>query len=200
VNTIYQYFRKLYSSRVLIPISNIRKQGFSSETLAMSISIGIIGGAFPVIGLASYACLMLTLAFRQNIIIVQVVNWLVYPLQILLIIPFLRIGNSIFSGGAFTITLHQIVAAFQSGILNGIRLIGLISLYGIIAWIALAIPALIILYTLFLYLFRTIKRINLRTKKVYTVNHSNQVGPNLPVATSVLIVETIQTINGIKAG
>ena len=184
----------------MIPVSNIRKQGFSSETLAMSISIGIIGGAFPVIGLASYVCLLLTLAFRQNIIIVQVVNWLVYPLQILLIIPFLRIGNSIFSGGQFTITLHQIVVAFQGGLLNGIKLIGLISLYGIIAWVAIAIPALFISYSLFLLLFRTIKRIKLRSKKVYTVNHSNQVGPALPAATPVLIIKTIQPNNGLKAG
>ena len=187
MRSVIQYIQKRYSERVLLPVANIRKQGFSSETLAMSISIGIIGGAFPVIGLASYVCLLLTLAFKQNIIIVQVVNWLVYPLQILLIIPFLRIGNSIFSGGAFTLTLHQLVAAFQGGLMNGIKLIGLISLYGIVAWVAIAIPALIISYTLFLLLFRTIKRINLRTKKNYTVNRTNTIGTETPGPTPAFI-------------
>ena len=92
-------------------------------------------------------------------------------------------------------TLHQVVVAFQGGLLNGIKLIGLISLYGIIAWVAIAIPTLIILYTLFLLIFRTIKRINLRTKRVYTVNRTSQVNTELPVITPVLILDTLPNKN-----
>jgi uncharacterized protein (DUF2062 family) len=194
VNTIYQYFRKLYTTRVLIPVSNIRKQGFSAETLALSISIGIIGGAFPAIGFASYICLILTLAFKQNIIIVQVVNWLVYPLQILLIIPFMKLGYSIFTGGELTITLHQVVAAFQSGIMNGIKLIGIISLYGIIAWAVIAIPTLFILYSSFLLIFRYFNRVKLKMRQVVVNNPNDQNLQPQPVNPS-LILETLPTNN-----
>jgi len=166
VSLLSHYIRKQYSSRILIPVSNIRKEGFSSETLALSISIGIIGGAFPVLGLASYVCLLLTFSLRQNIIIVQVVNWLVYPIQILLLIPFMKLGNAIFGGGDITLTFHQVVVAFQSGILNGIKLIGIISLYGVIAWVVMAIPTLFILYSLFLFIFRSIKKIKLKSSMV----------------------------------
>ena len=197
MNTIYQYFRKLYSTRILIPVSNIRKQGFSAETLALSISIGIIGGAFPVIGLASYTCLMLTLAFRQNIIIVQVVNWIVYPLQILLIIPLMKLGNAFFTGGELALTLHQVVVAFQSGILNGIKLIGIISLYGIIAWAVIAIPALFILYSLFLLIFRYYKKVKLSLIEAVASKPNNQNVDTPDVAPS-LILETLPAkTNGI---
>ena len=162
MRNLSQYFRNLFTLRVLIPISSIRKQEFSSETLALSVSIGIIGGAFPVLGFASYICLILTLIFKQNIIIVQVANWLVYPLQIILLIPFMKLGNSILTGSDLTITINQVVAAFQSGLLNGIREIGMISLYAIIAWAAFAIPALFILYMFFLVLFKNMKRIRLK--------------------------------------
>ena len=190
MNKISQYFRKQFSTRVLIPLSNIRKQGFSSETLALSVSIGIIGGAFPVFGFATYVCLLMTLVFKQNIIIVQVANWLVYPLQILLIIPFMKLGNSIITGGELTISMHQVVIAFQSGLLNGIREVGIISLYGIIAWAAVAIPCLFILYTLFLILFKNLKRIKFKTRIIVVSEPEKQREHIIPVATSI-IMETL---------
>jgi uncharacterized protein (DUF2062 family) len=159
--------------------------------LALSISIGIIGGAFPVLGLASYICLLLTLSLKQNIIIVQVVNWLVYPIQILLLIPFMKLGNAIFGGGDITLTFHQVVIAFQSGILNGIKLIGIISLYGIIAWVVIAIPTLFILYSLFLLLFRNIKKIKLKTGMA-AVSNTQKLNTKIQPAIPSLILDTLQ--------
>jgi uncharacterized protein (DUF2062 family) len=163
MKNLIHYFRKLYTSHVLIPVSNIRKQGITSEALALSISIGIIGGAFPLIGFASYICLFLTLVFKQNIIIVQVANWLSYPIQILLLIPFMKLGNAIFGSSDLTITIHQVVVAFQSGLMHGVKLIGIFSLYGVIAWAVIALPSFLIVYSILLLLFRNIKRIKLRT-------------------------------------
>lgn len=190
MNKISQYFRKQFSSRVLIPLSNIRKQEFSSETLALSVSIGIIGGAFPVFGFATYICLILTLIFKQNIIIVQVANWLVYPLQFILLIPFMKLGNSIITGSELTITMNQVVIAFQSGLLTGIREIGIISLYAIIAWAAFAIPSLFVLYLLFLVLFKNLKRIRLKISMVVVQKPNQQRDHILPLASS-LILETL---------
>lgn len=172
-----------------MPLSNIRKQEFSSETLALSVSIGIIGGSFPVFGLATYICLLLTLVFKQNIILVQVANWFAYPLQILLLIPFMKLGNSIITGGDLKITMNQVVIAFQSGLLNGIREVGIISLYGIIAWVAISIPCLFILYTLFLILFKNLKRIKIRKSILVVSEPEKQREHIIPVATS-LILET----------
>lgn len=163
MNTLLQFFRKLYKTKVVIPVSNIRKEGISSEALALSISIGIIGGAFPLIGFASYICLFLTLAFKQNIIIVQAVNWLSYPIQIILLIPFMKLGNTILGSSDMTITIHQIIVAFQSGMMHGVKLIGIFSLYGVIAWAVIALPTFLIVYSILLLLFRNIKRIKFRT-------------------------------------
>jgi uncharacterized protein (DUF2062 family) len=167
--------------------------------LALSIAIGIIGGAFPVLGLASYICLMLTLTLKQNILIVQVVNWLVYPIQILLLIPFMKLGNSIFSSTEITITIHQVVVAFQSGIMSGIKLIGIISLYGVIAWAVIAVPTTFILYFLFLFLFRNVNRFKLKTKMVFAGNSKKSDKNIIPLTTS-LILETVPTKNnGLKS-
>jgi uncharacterized protein (DUF2062 family) len=186
VNTLNQYIRKQISSRVLIPAANIRKQGFSSETLAFSVSIGIIGGAFPVIGGASYVCLFLTLVFKQNILIAQVANWLSYPIQILLLIPFMKFGNLIIVGGDLTITLNQVVVAFQSGLLNGIREIGIFSLYGIIAWAAVALPCMFILYVLFLVIFKNMKRMNPKASLLVISKSKKTKDPILPMDSTII--------------
>ncbi|MDP4292147.1 MAG: DUF2062 domain-containing protein [Bacteroidota bacterium] len=199
MTALLQYIRKQISKRVLIPIAGIRKQGVSTETLAFSVAIGVVGGAFPVLGLASYICLIMTLSFRQNIIIVQVANWLAYPIQIILLIPFMKLGHSIFAGGDLTITMHQVTVAFQSGIINGFREIGLISLYGIIAWTALSIPCLFIFYTLFLLFFRNVKRLKFKTSMVVSCKPKAIRDHILPMKNS-LIVETIPTeSNNLKA-
>ncbi len=161
MNRIASYISGQYKKNVVIPLEHIRKQGFTSEKLALSVSLGVIGGTFPIIGLASLVCLLLTILFRQNLIIVQLTNYLVYPLQIILLLPLMRIGNSIIAGNQIALTLSQVVSAFKIGIWHGINEIGIISLYGALAWTIVAIPALVILYIIFLVFFKRIRRIKL---------------------------------------
>jgi uncharacterized protein (DUF2062 family) len=166
MNNITNYISGQYKKKVSLPLAQIRKEGFSSEKLALSVSIGIIGGTFPIIGLASFVCLILTLLFKQNLVIVQVTNYMVYPLQIVLLLPLLRIGNSVLASNHIVLTLHQVVLAFQIGVLHGINELGSILLYGALAWVVVAAPALLILYIIFLVFFKRIKQIKLKRSLV----------------------------------
>jgi len=106
----------------------------------------------------------------------------------------MKLGNSIFTGGELTITLHQVIVAFQSGIMNGIKLIGIISLYGIIAWAIIAIPTLFILYSSFLIIFRYFNRVKLKIRQVVVSNPKDQILNTQPVNPS-LILETLPAKN-----
>ncbi len=166
MNKITNYIYEQYKQKVSIPLAQIRKEGFSSEKLALSVSIGIIGGTFPIIGLASFVCLLLTIIFKQNLVIVQLTNYLVYPLQIVLLLPLLRIGNSVLASNHIALTLDQVVLAFKIGILHGINELGIILLYGALAWVVVAGPALLILYIIFLVFFKRVKQIKLKRSTV----------------------------------
>lgn len=166
MNRITNYISGQYKKNVLFPLMQIRKEGFPSEKLALSVSIGIIGGTFPIIGLASLVCLIPTILFKQNLIIVQVTNYLVYPLQIALLLPLLRIGNSVIASNHIALTLSEVVLAFKIGIFHGINEIGIILLYGALAWVVIAVPALLILYIIFLVFFKRIKRIKLKRNPI----------------------------------
>lgn len=144
-------------NKILIPFRLIPKDGLTPETLAFSITIGIIAGLFPVLGATTLVSLLLTLLFRQNILIVQSVQWLLGLVQVALIIPFMKFGAFITHQQAVHINLHQINLAFQPGIISGIKSLALFQIYAILAWFILAIPVSLFSYFTFRAIFQTKK-------------------------------------------
>jgi len=137
----------------LIPFRLVSKEGLTAESLAFSITIGIIAGLFPVIGATTLMSVLLTLLFRQNILVVQSVQWILGLLQVMLIIPFMKLGAVILNQQAVHINMHQISLAFQPGFFSGIRTVGIFQLYAILTWTILAMPASVISYFAFKSLF-----------------------------------------------
>jgi uncharacterized protein (DUF2062 family) len=142
-----------FTNKILIPFRLVPKDGLTSETLAFSITIGIVSGVFPVIGATTLVSILLTLLFRQNMFIVQSVQWILALVQIFLIIPFMHFGAYLLSQDAH-ITLAQITQAFHYGIISGIRTIGIFYLYAILTWLIMAIPAAAVSYFSLLAVFQ----------------------------------------------
>lgn len=140
--------------RILIPFRLLPKEGLAPEKVAFSLTIGIISGLFPVIGLTTVISIVLTLLFRQNLLIVQSVQWLLALVQVFLIIPFMRLGAFLLNHDVVHITIKQINHAFQPGVVSGLKTVGMFHLYGVFSWIILAIPAGIIFYYSFLAVFQ----------------------------------------------
>jgi uncharacterized protein (DUF2062 family) len=132
---------EIITNKILIPFRLLPKEGLSPDKLAFSITIGIISGVFPVIGATTILSLLLTMAFRQNLLVVQSVQWVLALAQLLLIIPFMQLGAHILHQQAIPVTINQINLAFQPGILSGIKTIGIFHLYAILTWLLLSIPA-----------------------------------------------------------
>jgi len=137
-------------SRILIPFRLFPKKGLTPEKIAFSLTLGLISGLFPGIGMTTVISIGLTLLFRQNLLIVQSVQWILALVQIVLIIPFMRFGAFLLNHNVVHITMNQINHAFQPGMVSGIKTLGVFHLYGIFTWIILAIPAGIIFYFTFL--------------------------------------------------
>jgi len=72
------------------------RQGITPEKIALSLAIGICLGVFPVIGSTTILCTLAAIVFRLNLPAIQLVNYLVYPLQLALLIPFIRFGEVLF--------------------------------------------------------------------------------------------------------
>lgn len=141
-------------NRILIPFRIIPREGLTPEKMALSIAIGIVAGLFPVIGFTTLLSLMLTAIFRQNLALVQALNWLLSLVQLILIIPLMRIGSFLWGHQKISISLGQIEKAFQPGILSGLQTIGIFHLFGILAWAVLVVPTGIISYFVLVKVFR----------------------------------------------
>jgi uncharacterized protein (DUF2062 family) len=129
------------------------RQGISPQRLALTLALGFAVGCIPVVGIPTLVCAALALALRLNLPAIQAANYAVMPLQILLIVPFVRFGGWLIdssrsqpvSAGAL---LHAspLVLVTQMGWLAG---------QALLAWLVLAIPAVLVLtFTLPLLLRR----------------------------------------------
>ena len=141
-------------NRFLIPFRLIPKEGLTPEKLAFSITIGFVAGLFPVIGATTILSLLFAMLFRQNLLVVQSVQWIVAIVQILLIIPFMQIGAYILNAHTIHISIQQINLAFQPGIISGIKTVGIFHLYAILTWGLLIIPAGTVSYFSLLSVFQ----------------------------------------------
>lgn len=62
----------------------------------LSLTVGFYLAIFPVPGTVTLLCILVSLVFRLNLVLLQGMNWLLTPFQIALIYPFLKTGRLLF--------------------------------------------------------------------------------------------------------
>ena len=70
--------------------------GASPEKLAWSIAVGLLVGINPILGSTTVVCLAAAFLFRLNLAASQLANHIVYPLELILVIPFIHFASRIF--------------------------------------------------------------------------------------------------------
>ena len=78
------------------------RQGMTPGEIALTVGTGVGLGIFPVLGISSVFCAYVAYRFRLNHLLIQAVNYLSLPLQLLLLIPFARLGEELFRVRAAT--------------------------------------------------------------------------------------------------
>lgn len=68
-------------------------QGISPRRLALTLALGFAVGCIPLVGLPTVLCAALALALRLNLPAIQAANYVAMPLQLVLIVPFVRLGR-----------------------------------------------------------------------------------------------------------
>ena len=83
--------------KVINPIKGAVMGGLSAKGLAMSLSVGLTAGVFPIPGLTTFPAVGLSYVLGANIIVAQVVNMLCFALNIATLYPFMMAGRYAFS-------------------------------------------------------------------------------------------------------
>lgn len=92
--------------RCVLPILALLRMGATPRTLAWSIAVGLVIGINPVLGSTTLLCLAVTFRFRLNLVAAQIANHVMFPLELALVIPFIRLGSYVFRTAAMPLSPH----------------------------------------------------------------------------------------------
>lgn len=124
--------------RVVAPIVRQLKQGVTPEKVALTIALGLVIGVFPFVGATTILCGVAAAALRLNQPIIQLVNYFAYPVQLIVMIPFYRAGESLFNRPHMPLSLPMLLERFRADTWRFLADFGVITLQGIAVWCLLA--------------------------------------------------------------
>jgi uncharacterized protein (DUF2062 family) len=139
------------------------RQGISPRRLALTLSLGFAVGCIPVVGIPTLLCAGLALTLRLNLPAIQMANYAAMPVQLALIVPFVRLGRWLVpSRGSAT----PIGAAFDPRTLLHLpalnlathlaAAIGDLAGKALLAWLLVAIPAVALMTFALTHMLRRI--------------------------------------------
>jgi uncharacterized protein (DUF2062 family) len=118
-------------------------QGISPLRLSLTLALGFAVGCIPVVGIPTLLCAGLALALRLNLPAIQAANYAAFPLQLALIVPFVRLGRWIFSAHPAQFLAPRAIEHFSA--LNVAKHMSGLAGEALLAWLLAAIPAVLLM-------------------------------------------------------
>ncbi len=127
--------KEFFKTKVITPILNLLKQGITPEKIALCIALGVMLGVFPVIGSTMILCTIASLSLKLNLPLIQIISYLVYPLQFLFLIPFVRFGELVLGVPPFPISIPALVDMIKTDIVQTIITFWDATMHAILGWV-----------------------------------------------------------------
>ena len=123
------------------------KEGMSLRKIALCISLGFVLGIFPVLGATTLLCTVSALSLRLNLPAIQVVNYMVYPLQLVMLAPFYGVGNWLFKQQGLPLINADLIGLLQNDFWGSMANLWDLTLYAILTWVAISPLLILMLYS-----------------------------------------------------
>ena len=130
-------------------IRSMLKEGMSIHKIALCIAMGTTLGIFPVLGITTLLCTLAAFAFRLNLPAIQVVNYLVYPVQLALLAPFYSVGRWLFKQESWLSPGENLITLMKNDFWGSLASLWDLTLYAIITWTVICPILIIVLYLTF---------------------------------------------------
>ena len=122
------------------------KQGLSPKELTQSILVSALISIIPIVGVTTVLLTILSVKRKLNLPIMIAISYLAWPLQILMIIPFINIGEFIFSIPQSNHSAQEIIASFQESFFGTLSQLSFELLCGFGGWLLTAVPFFTLIY------------------------------------------------------
>ena len=122
------------------------KMGATPDKLAQSVMGGALIGIFPLLGTTTALSGLTAAIWKLNHVVIQTVNYLLYPVQILMIPIYIKIVSLIFDVGIVPLRPDLIMKQFSASPMDFLKQYSLIGLYAVILWALLSLALYFIFY------------------------------------------------------
>ena len=143
-------------TKIIDLIKTLFREGMSVKKISLSIALGVVLGIFPVLGATTLLCTIAAFALRLNLPSIQIVNYLVYPLQLVLLGPFYVAGNWLFGDGSLHIIDGNIIDLLKNDFWASMVSLWDLTLYAVVVWLIISPFAILFLYGLLMPLVRNL--------------------------------------------
>jgi uncharacterized protein (DUF2062 family) len=130
------------------PILALLRQGITPEKIALSLAFGLGLGIFPVLGLPTILCTAAALILRLNLAAIQLVNYLAAPLQLALIIPFVRLGEHLVHAAPQPLTVSGGLKLLAAGAFKAVIVLWGAIVHAALGWALAGPPFIYLVYLL----------------------------------------------------
>lgn len=153
--------KSIYQKHFLAPLLRELKKGLDPQKFIQAVVAGILIGLFPIYGTTTSLAIIVAFVFRLNQVVVQACNYVLYPVQLLMIVPLFTLGGWMISAD------DQLLGMIQSGgfwqqlsFAMAIKLIW----QGMVGWLVISIPVGATCYFALkkFYHLKAIKKIKIR--------------------------------------
>ncbi len=128
--------------RAVLPILGLLRMGASPRTLAWSIAAGLLIGINPLLGSTTLLSLAVAFAFRLNVVATQIANHIGWPFELLLVLPFIRLGSRVFHTAEMPLSPSLFLAAARTSPLALTRQLWLWEWHALVVWAAISAVAM----------------------------------------------------------
>jgi len=115
----------------------IAAEDLTPEHLALLVSVGLVAGVFPMVGVPTLLCVIVGFGLRLNPVALQLVNNISSPLQWALLLPLERVGARLVGDGP--LDAGKFLAA---------------PLRAFAGWVCICVPLGFLLYFILLFVLR----------------------------------------------
>jgi uncharacterized protein (DUF2062 family) len=124
---------------LIAPVVAQLRQGITPEHIALTIALATTLGVFPILGATTLLCVLVAARLRLNQPLMQLANYLIYPLQLALLLPFYRTGETLFGQPHVPIlSIAQLASRFRLDPRQFFIDYGMVGVYGVAVWMLVA--------------------------------------------------------------
>jgi hypothetical protein len=127
--------------RCVLPILALLRMGATPQRLAWSIAAGLLIGINPLIGTTTLLCLAAAFVLRLNLVASQVANHAMFPVELALVIPFIRLGSLVFSTPEMPLSPRLFLAAVRTTPVALMRAVWIWEWHAFVVWAGIALVA-----------------------------------------------------------